>query len=734
MQALVADEAKVTLVDAADDVVLEHSFEEGPPIVMVDLPVDTNFDELRALVTLPDEAEPTEFNVDRVVQPGSAVPRIVISRQTASDPEVTELLEHDPEKLGGEPTELSLPVNPFRPRQVFRYFQISPGLRASEWGSGEAKDYEMSWRSLGWALDDWVSTRSLDPMQTMATAHASISQDSTITQSGGTSNREGVGSERQSFDGSDQRLDATTEMSGSTRSMGVGANLSVNVAPLAAGPAGALGKTIGGAVQAGVGVASSEGKTTSSATIGKRIVSAVQDAAQRQRVVESESGRQAHHGLADDRILTASSNPNPSTENVCRYSIVHQWRVKTRRVRVVPIKLVPIQGLTEKFDLETVVANRAILLEHLLDERYAALLSTVEIADGQRAPDPPSPHPIKSISFDIEFSDPPRAKDGTFKLQIHHSGGPPLEASLKGKVERGEHWTGHLLPPNGATLTVSTLQKLEFVFSNPGLITVDTAVTIARGLITWRATGEDADRTLAHLGQTRVPHDEHRWITITPVVPGMVEPGLPRDVSALLAHLNANLAHYRTEIDLARHPVERFVSLGDKAEELADMEPIGVVGAHLAFEAPATGTSPGDSEEPVVDVVSIATGATWEEAISGKSKIRERALTARWTNLPAADTKAVAWPPVGGLTMPGELASPQDDTTLTAPAHEAADAGDPPTMAEVTAMADKLNAALKDLTAAAQAAAAAPAAGTGAAAPPADGEGDDDGDDGDDGK
>ncbi|MEZ0446906.1 hypothetical protein [Cellulomonas sp. ICMP 17802] len=704
-------------VDAGTEPVSATTDDTGQAVVELDDAVDA---ETVMLITAPGFQSRRSSVADAI----SAGAPITISHAPERDSfafRVDPRVESNRERAGGEP-----PVGRFPTNGVSTSYTLHQLTPLAELGPGVARGrltrFRTYWEPLGWALDDWVSTRHLAPAEDSLVS-------AVIARSSARSDAAGRSSDEWRHEAHSRSLATTSEamrVAFTSRShargidLGLGGSRTTSTNP-ALNPVAALISEVAGAFQVGVTNATAEAEVDSGAEVGRRISAGIDEAAGQLRAAALESLASTSNEVTDDRTLRAlRSTSTHAATNLAAYSVVRQWLVSTVELDRRDVLLVEVDRLSEPLTLEDAVLHRAQLQGRLLDPALEPVLGRAAaawVAGDHDDPEPTVPAPVRLVRLtgSVVLSDDAGGRGSSIGLVVS-----------SGDDERATTTTEHSLgqppvsQPTAVDLPVdvawSTFAGIGLTFHNPG-VKVDRRAEVSELRLT--ATLSDG---------RQVPLQPWRSIELAPEETSYLPPNkplppdrapasaadgkTPKDLTLLLRHLNHYLSYYRFVIDVQADAMSRFsrLRLRFPGERFGDMQPLGAVGNHLAFYTASDDVHPTWGFDPIRELVSTPTGGTWVESMRGAASAEPDLQPSRT----ALGFDTIGWPTVSPPPAPALLqATAPDGTVAAAPAPGVTDLG-----ALLTSLAPLLQ---KTLDAVGTAGTAATTAATGAEPAPAAG-------------
>lgn len=619
-------------------------------------------------------------------------------------------------------------------RYVVTTLDTVADLRPGVVGSGTLREFETYWEPVGWALDDWVATDSLPPGEDRAVAEASGTDQATAGRDETTEALDVMDAAARSATSTSEvmRLMASTRTASRGVHLGLGRNAGTASTVHAVDPVGALVSAVTGAIQLGVSAGDSSGQARSTAALSREIATGIEQATRQLRETRARALVDTLAEHRERRLLRAVRNPSPHRPlNLASFSLCRQWLVTTAPAAVRRVVLVPVEGLDRPFTEDEVFTLResleGVLLDPLLEEDLAVLA---------RDHDPTARPHLRALEGSLVLYDDAGGSGSSVVVR----------ASVRTSTGRTVDAVAELKPPPRVNIRQAftipldldrgewpTVVRLSAVFLNPGL-QVDRTAGIREievrarlsddevvRLVTRRDVALDLDRP-APLGEA------------LDVGPSRFA-GQSRAAARLLQHLNSRLPYYRLAVDLLQDTATRFVSLEarfpDTLRRVGDLHPVGATGTHIALPGRSPAQPSPDRSDVVRELVSVPTGATFVEAVSGgRSSAHDGELPR--TPLTFAD---VTWPAITQLSQATLGTAPTAPAATGSPAVTHATGGTE-LKDTLAALATSLEKAAEQVTAATTAAtAAATAAATEAAKKPEgptppEGEGDGTGGDG----
>ena len=342
--------------------------------------------------------------------------------------------------------------------------------------------------------------------------------------------------------------------------------------------------------------------------------------------------------------------------------------------------------------------HRAVLAGGLLDSRLADALRSAAMSGPETKDDAPAADDrvrLDRVTGKIKVDDPAEGGGSYIRVEVGFAakGGEPVffKDEVAAPYERDSPFE------IAVDRSLDELVSWRFTFINPGFMadqrTSFTPVDLALH-------AKDSSWQVDSPGQiTLEPGDKHSHVSaFTPPAiehpPKRAEAEPAGQLQQLLRHLNANRPYYRMLIDLLTDPVTRFVRLSERHPELpmpADLRPIGVAGAHLAFLTGEEGTSPGDERPPIKRVLATPAGGTFVEVLEGRTEVEMAASPPAWPTVALAPEHTMPWPAPIELPTVENVEKEGDDE------EEDAAAGAPPSEAELPGELAKIMKTLETL-------------------------------------
>jgi hypothetical protein len=441
-----------------------------------------------------------------------------------------------------------------------------------------------------------------------------------------------------------------------------------------AGPLGALARGLLGTFQVNVG---SAGTTMSGAIDGdlrNDVVSVLQQETTRQRASTNEFLASTVNALGETRRLRAVRNLDAGRAvNLALFSVARQWLVSTVEGATRPVVLIKVHELDRDFTHEDVFVHRRVLRARLLEPELADAIEAVATAYAAPVPAAPEPKPAarhaKQLTGRLVIADPASGKGSVIKITALLDG---RERSVEIRAADEDTTVDFTLDLGGAPLDELHGWRFEFIKRSRWSLDENARFTPTELEIELTEDGTEAV-------PVRIPGQVHVWPGMPPrtFAPGLerarakAAPAPPdasssRDLLRVLAHLDANRPYYRLMIDLDTDPVTRFTRLAERKPAVpmpADLQPVGVAGAHLAFLAAEDGTAPGKTEPPIRTVLATPAGGTFVEVLPGATAIAPATPKTGWPTVAVPKDFSLLWP------APVQLAAVERDTS-------ADDAGD----------------------------------------------------------
>jgi hypothetical protein len=556
----------------------------------------------------------------------------------------------------------SPPLNLVAEKQTESVLATDAPLGVEEVAYGNLRQFETYWEPLGWALDEWIGTTSLAPFEDTVHSGVDVSSGGSRTDSDRLDEASRAAAATASDVASGEAVRAKVEAESRSRgwSAGVGGPPPAGSTPPTGGavadaalavanPALALAKSVVGASQVKVENATTSLSGGMGADLSKHVTSRIEQDASQRRAASNESLARVANAWAESRRLRALRNLGEGrSENLALFSVVRQWLVTTLEVRPKRIVFIKAHELDQPFEPADLFLHRAVLADRLLDRNLVAALEDGAAAYGPpaAAADPPPVNNAKAerVIGKLVIADPAKGRKSVIRMAV-------LFETASGDRAFGLDVTADREGTYSFDIEVrGLLRKLagwRFEFINPGLRWDHRAAVIPI-------------EVEVHTDDGAVPVEIPGPIVLAPGAPkivgrGFTTPGAPPpheavetsgDVQRVLAHLNAKRAYYRLAIDLETDPVTRFARLAARAPHVtmpADLQPVGVAGAHLAFVTGDEGPAPED-DVPVQRVLSTPAGATFVEVLEGRTSIDAAATVADRPKIALAKDESLPWP------------------------------------------------------------------------------------------
>jgi hypothetical protein len=418
----------------------------------------------------------------------------------------------------------------------------------------------------------------------------------------------------------------------------------------------------------------------------------------------------------DARSLRAVRNLSPhSAVNMASFSISKQWRCATVVAGYRPVVFVPIDRVDRPFRLRDVFCYHRALSVALLDESMRAALDEAAHDYESGPTDAPGAREhrgtlnaeVRSVGGTVRFKEVPKGKRSHVRIVVSFR-----EVGDEYRAFSQDFTPTDALAERPVRIEVNrplsryggaTASFVKGRFSMHGSAQVRSLRLEARLSSGERVKLLDVDDlTLPANEEVSLPALlRHRELddSASPVVrAGEMH-------SRLLAHLNTCQAYYRLAIDLQLDSASRFRRLvarvreelrrqlgvgdgesltDDQAEELLpiDLQPLGVVGGHLAFTTAKSvdqekAARKGLGKRPKYFLVSTPTDGTFVEAIPGRYEVGKAAAQSAPVLPSGPQGQSVTYP------WPDRVApSPATIQSVLAPAQSAPQLGTAPGLSE----------------------------------------------------
>lgn len=557
------------------------------------------------------------------------------------------------------------PLNLVAEKQTDTFLATDAPLGGEQVAFGNLRQFETYWEPLGWALDEWIGTFSLAPFEDTVHSGVDVSSGGSRTDSGRLDDASRATAATTSDVASEEAQRTKIEAESRSRgwSAGVGGPPPAGSAPTTGGaltsaalavanPALALAKSVVGTFQVNVENATTSLSGGMEADLSKHVTSRLEQDATQRRAASNESLARVANAWTESRRLRALRNLGEGrSENLALFSVVRQWLVTTVEVRPKRIVFIKAHELDTPFEAADLFTHRAVLADRLVDrsliaaleEGAAAYRPSAEIAAPPAADDTRA----ERVTGKLVVTDPARGHKSLIRIAVlfetasgDRSFGADLTADEEGTYSFDIEVTG----------LVRKLAGWRFEFVNPGLVWDRRAAVIPIDV-------------KVHAGDDAVPVEIPGPIVLAPRAPKIVGRGFTTPAAAqpaaeaepsaavqrLLVHLNANRPYYRLAIDLETDPVTRFARLAARSPNVpmpADLQPVGVAGAHIAFLTGDEGRRTNGSA-PIRRLLSTPAWATFVEVLEGQTSV-----------VPATDIEAwpkLALPPNGSMPWPAAI-------------------------------------------------------------------------------
>lgn len=492
---------------------------------------------------------------------------------------------------------------------------------------GYVYELETTWEPLGWALDEWISTLTLAPGVDVVESALDIQSNALLS---GLDRH----SETDDYEGGAVTTSATNENSASSGrqrgsstgfTAGLGhqtsAGLSLNWNPVAA-----LAQSITGAVQLGFSTVHQAGQVAASAEINRQISDSIQQTARQARQQQVEALAQSRNGYEDSRTLRAYANGFAgATQNLALFSVVRQWLVTSTQARRRHVVFAPAHDVDKDFTAEDVFLYRDVLKEVVTDSTVAADIDTLASAYQGEAAQPDgngwgTETKVLSVTATGRIRDRGKGFGSKIRIGFRFAGDTtPVRAEpTDGDADNIDRY----VPFDEKTL--DGLRSWYIEFDNPGRVH-DRECVVDDVVLKFEL--QDGKRTAQEevlLGRLVLSANTPKQFVRSNLLPVSGDDASTRDLGRrarrLLAHLNAFKHRYRLAIDLVADPATRLARLDPAiSSQIADPNPVGVAGVHLAFLT-TKGDAPANDEGLDQQLVATPAGGTYLEQWPGQNR------------------------------------------------------------------------------------------------------------------
>jgi len=627
----------VELGDADVGTGLEIASGEGSHLLSADL---VN----RYAAPTPEGATPLLITDVHIPKPSTVTPRV---NERLAKPLTDDCV------IAGGPDGTPLPINFVGQKLTASYLSTNGPLAGDDFLCGHLREFETFWEPLGWALDEWIETLSLAPFEDTVQSGIDLSSDGRRQTNDASRTRiEDFGETVTDSSATEaMRTAMSADVSSRGRSGSIGGPAKGVAAP--ANPVLALVHGLTGAFQFGFENASSSMRGGLQGDLRTDVVSRLQQGTSQQRATNNESLASVVSAWRESRRLRAIRNLGEgSSENLAVFSVVRQWLVSTVEAPPKAVVLIKAHELEKPFDQADLFTHRAALAQGLLDPDLAqALTSSAKVyrPATQEAPAASQARIMaERATGKLVVGDPARGRGSKIRITVLFS------------TDGADQSFNQVMPaPREESLLFDIklegeLRKVagwRFEFINPGL-KGDNRASITPVDVTIHAGGEPVKveipgpivlapgdpRTFPRGFETQTPGSASEKSA------GDKPSG---DLQRLLHHLDANRPYYRLLIDLYTDPITRFVRLVGRQPRPpipADLQPVGVAGAHLAFLTGDPVTSPRDDAPPIKTVLSTPAGGTFVEVLEGRTKMTATTPTDGWPRVALEPESTLPWP------------------------------------------------------------------------------------------
>jgi hypothetical protein len=400
------------------------------------------------------------------------------------------------------------------------------------------------------------------------------------------------------------------------------------------------------------------------------VISRLEQATTTQRVASNESLARTANAWGEARRLRALRNLGVGrSENLALFSVVRQWLVSTVETPAKSIVLIKAYELDKPFEHGDLFVHRQVLQDGLLEPELTDALDHAAaefepLADHAPAIESPPSDVVDRAKGKLVVNDPARGRGSVIKISalFEHTG---VQRPFSTTVEASEQDQTVEFEIPIESQPLSQLAGWTFEFINPGHFNWDVNAAVTPVEVELIAGEKPA--------KAAIPGPIALWPGAAKTFPsGLTTPNPPapqppaidkqsNDVRRILAHLNANRAYYRLLIDLCMDPVSRFMHLLERQPRPpmpADLQPVGVAGAHLAFLTDEPSRSPADNKLPILTVLSTPAGGTYLEVLEGRTQVALATQTENWPKVALPQNSTLPWPPA--MEMPSVEGAPTE--------------------------------------------------------------------------
>jgi hypothetical protein len=643
---------------------------EDPEVLVVELPEDDQdanlkigseeqgYQLLRAelidryAAPTPAAAQPLQISAIGIPQPSTTVR--YMPRQSTFIPRIgpDDVKPLDDPFVAGTPDGTGMPINYVDGKTTEIYLVPDKPLGADEYAFGQLRQLDTHWEPLGWALDEWINTTSLAPFEDTVESDLNVASSRGREEVAGAEESDDVRERAAGITSATEAMQLATTAEQSSRDW----RATIGGPPEAAStqPLAALARQFIGNVQVNFGRTRTASSGALDADLSNQVISHLEQATTKDRLTSNRALESTVNAWAESRRLRALRNLGPGQSvNLALFSVVRQWlvsAVEESRTRVVFIRAYQIEKAFEYRDL---FEHRAVLSDGLLDPK---LRDGLEKAAEAYEPSPPpavdqETEPgatAERVAGKLVITDPAEGHGSTIRMSaVFESDGH--ERSFSTDVEASQRGTFDFeIALEDQPLSHLTGWVFEFV--NPGRLDLDaTAVFTPADLEIYIAGNQTVNVEIP--GSINLASDKPETYPRGFSLDSAESPDhdTPPKVRRILDHLNANRPYYRLLIDYYTDPVTRFVRLAERQlqppEMPADLEPVGVAGAHLAFALnESTPPPPNEKQLPVRTLLSTPAGGTFVEVLQGSNEIDPAPETKGWPTVALPEKSTLPWP------------------------------------------------------------------------------------------
>lgn len=552
------------------------------------------------------------------------------------------------------------PINGVATMSVSTFLDSDHELRTTtDWEQGWLLEYETYCEPLGWALDEWIDTTSLAPFEDAIRSSADVHNVNRASQDAHTAAAEAANAVLAGQSAVNESTQLSTQQQLRTRQFDLSAS-PAETATAAANPLAKIIQSLTGTLQVGFSASSARTSAQARGDLARVLNNQVEQATSRARSINARALADLEGTTSEDRRLSALQNLGGNRAlNLASFSLARQWKVSTVEARKRRVIFVRIKDLDKPIDAEEVFVHRAILAASLLD---LEMQETLKLCAAQWRPALPAKPQEATIAPDlivrqarIRFgvANPAKGRDArvTVTGRFRNAIGPDLE--FDESRDASERHVSHEFAIQ-INQPLRRLSAWSVLFESEAIFFRDWRAHLSNFTIDLDL--EDGDHQPSTLrvdipSEIALDLDDRRHFRrgvpdLPRTNPGR-EPETDLNLTRLLTHLNANRSYYRSAIDLQRDPVARFIDFSARApidRMPADMRPVGVAGAHLAYLATP-------DAEPVINGASIcqlvATPAfgLFQEVVQGTGTVTVEQNGKPWPSVRLRDKESIPWPP-----------------------------------------------------------------------------------------